>query len=298
MNKKLSAWAAIAGIVGLFIAVLALFRDTFDITLRGAQSDPPLSGVTNNNSGTNNNSTIIQGGDIIVQNAPAEKDVPLEEAIRIEVSDRCSSALTYHQFILLYQDDGFKLEGNSLTGTKVCTYQGITVDVIGKTSDEWVKLAPYLVVRITDTKPLESNGKFHAVSETFGGAADSPDRFETMLSPERTDVFAATLVPGYARDPNIDNSAVRQSTIIETQGYFTLQYGERESFLVDTHTYPGYDYKFELGIVYTYNGEATIKWINKTFSATGATEVLDLWVGSYGGEPPKQIGGVYCPLHK
>lgn len=142
------------------------------------------------------------------------------------------------------------------------------VDVVSQVNDEWIKLAPYLVVDIISTEPFAEASNYFA---TWGkGGGGSSKDFLTVLSPNQSKISGAPQL--YALKPDSD----------EAFDYFTLEPGERESFILTINLIPGYLYNFKVGVFYSYKGTQDITWIDRVFLC-GIPRKAKEWVLNFDG---------------
>jgi hypothetical protein len=149
--------------------------------------------------------------------------------------------------------------------------------VINTSKDEWVKIAPYIVVNVSRATPLNPAEEFHQTQQG-GGGFDIPDMFMAFLGPERTWPFAANLIHGSSVPSIMDSTNDYNDIYLKRTSHFILKQGERESFIMAIYAFPGHTYKFRTGIYYAYKNNRTVKWIDEDFEATGLTLTVDYYM--------------------
>lgn len=159
----------------------------------------------------------------------------------------------------------------------IYSYPIIHIDVVSQAKDEWVKVAPFMAVKIVDIKPIPENVDY--IIAHGKGAGRTPDFFYAVLSPNQDKVFGA---------PHIDHSknSIQPNSGIEVShpGYFTLEQGEIEVFILNIEMTPGYYYRFQVGIPYSYKGKQDIEWIKNEFLVGKPTKYHYWMIGGMGDE--------------
>ncbi|HEY0769089.1 MAG TPA: hypothetical protein VGD31_02055 [Sphingobacteriaceae bacterium] len=143
----------------------------------------------------------------------------------------------------------------------ILTNPDIVVDIVGQINES-IKIAPYLVVEIMTITPLVKE-----VDYVYGmgvGGGGWVDHFEGVLSPYRTQIFGTPMV------------AYTNSGEERPVDYFTLAKGERESFGLRLLVFPGYYYKFRIGVLYSLRDKQAIQWIKHEFTA-GHPSIAQTW---------------------
>jgi competence ComEA-like helix-hairpin-helix protein len=158
------------------------------------------------------------------------------------------------------------------------SFPSINVDIVSRVDREWIKLAPYLVVQIRDTKPVPETVDF--LSPLGAGGGGNTDAFTATLSPNRDQTFGAPQVRATMSADERKAYSPNQKPF----DYFTLRSGEREVFELNINTMPGYYYYYRIGILYSYKGRQSVKWIDKTFVAALPAKADKAWAieGTYG----------------
>lgn len=166
----------------------------------------------------------------------------------------------------------------------------IDVAVTGRAEDETVTLSPYLVVQVTDVRPIPERANY--LVYPMGGAGGDANYFVATLAPEREGVFYA---PQQTKDTAL-GPLVRGLTTEKpkTYDYFTLTPGEKEFFELKVTMLPGYYYWFRVGVQYSYKGEQGVVWSKRKF-VTGEPLDATVWVapnviGDYNGKHFKKFG--------
>jgi hypothetical protein len=140
----------------------------------------------------------------------------------------------------------------------------LQLDVVSKVEDETIKVAPYLLIQITDIKSVPKTVDY--IREYVGGCGGgSPDQFEAAFSPNRDKVFGTPQSPLW-REEYPDKAEEKPF------GYFTLTPGEREVFQIHFRTLPGHYYRFRIGVQYSYEGDESIAWSTKKFVVGAPTK--------------------------
>jgi hypothetical protein len=154
------------------------------------------------------------------------------------------------------------------------SYPSVFCQVVGQASAENVRVAPYVVVNVTEIKPMPERVEYAAFRYPGGGAAANRI-FAATFSPERPGVFyapqaTADAVPGTSKAPYVKKPA----------DYFTLAKGELEMFQLEIFMVPGYFYRFRVGVPYTYQGKESVLWSEKEYVAGIPTEA-EVWLADW-----------------
>jgi hypothetical protein len=132
----------------------------------------------------------------------------------------------------------------------------VFVDVTSQVDDETITLSPYLVVEVTDVRPMPENVNYVHYPTGGGGATIIP--FVATLAPEREGVFYA---PQLTEDINDMEGILNHPPMSRSNyDYFTLKPGERQIFLLGITMLPGYYYHLRVGVQYSYNGDQVVDW--------------------------------------
>jgi hypothetical protein len=163
-------------------------------------------------------------------------------------------------------------------GRVAYSYPFVWVDVTSRAEDETVTLSPYLVVQVTDVRPMPVRSDY--VVYPSGGAGGEIDYFVATLAPEREGVFYA---PQQTKDtalgPLTRGLTKEKPKIYD---YFTLTSGEKEMFQLNITMLPGYYYHFRVGVQYSYKGEQGVYWSEGEFAAGEPLEA-DVWLAPNAG---------------
>src|SRR5215212_1307512 len=150
----------------------------------------------------------------------------------------------------------------------------IDVEITSQVDDEWIKVAPYLVVDLTRVEPIPKEADVINVATTEVSPKSSPDWFYAIFTPQREGTFAAMRYSDYGPD-----------AAFQSLDYTTLKPHERKTLTLTTGTLfmdqpasgtPqnlvhagtgmwGYYYRFRVGVAYSYKRERNIKWIDDEF---------------------------------
>jgi hypothetical protein len=164
----------------------------------------------------------------------------------------------------------------------------IDVAVTGRAEDETVTLSPYLVVQVTDVRPIPERANY--LVYPMGGGGGLANYFHATLAPEREGVFYAPQeTKGTALGPRTSSYEKPK-----TYDYFTLTPGEKEQFRMNVTMLPGYYYWFRVGVQYSYKGEQGVMWSEREF-VTAEPLDAEVWVapnviGDYNSERFKKFG--------
>src|SRR5215218_4764961 len=79
----------------------------------------------------------------------------------------------------------------------------IDVEVTSQADEEWIKMAPYLVIEVTDIKPMPDNLEYIFVG-TLVDEVRYSDWFCAIITPERDGEFAAMRFSDFALDSSFD----------------------------------------------------------------------------------------------
>jgi hypothetical protein len=169
---------------------------------------------------------------------------------------------TVKEFLSKPGDNG-ALQDAGILG--LCTDSSLVMDVVGQSKFEYIKLAPFLVVRILQISTLPKNVKYNLIPG-IGGASGSMHEANAVLSPNQDKLTAAILVPAP------DLLADQNKSVAD---FFTLSPGEREVFQLIISSQPGYIYTYQVGVYYSYKGSKHVKWIDKTFTSDGITNEMN-----------------------
>lgn len=141
----------------------------------------------------------------------------------------------------------------------------LQMDIVSQVKDETLKVAPYLLIKTTDIKPLRKPGDY--IEDNAGPCASGiTEQFVGTLAPNREKVF------GVPQDPNLWVPRSPELYGIEKvpADYFTLAPGERDVFdIALIATSPGFLYRFKAGVQYSYRGNEEVIWTDKEFEAAG-----------------------------
>jgi hypothetical protein len=143
------------------------------------------------------------------------------------------------------------------------SYPFMWIDVTNQAEDETVALSPYLVVQVTDVKPMPD--KVNYVVYPAGGAAGEIDYFVATLAPEREGIFYA---PQQTKDTVLgpmQHPFGEETGKIES--YYTLSPGARQAFVLNITMLPDSYYRFRVGVQYSYKGDEGVDWSDKEFAA-------------------------------
>lgn len=146
----------------------------------------------------------------------------------------------------------------------------IKMDVVSQVHDEWVKLEPYLIVEMTDVKPIPETVDYLGLCGD-GGSAGSIDFFTATLSPNRDETFRAPQV--LALQTDAQGAPSQQKPV----PHFVLEPGEIETFQLTLNMVAGYYYHYRVGVPYSYKGTEDVKWIDRKFVAASPTKVDKEW---------------------
>lgn len=112
---------------------------------------------------------------------------------------------------------------------------------------DFVQIAPYLVVDVTDVQPVPRD--LSALYAGERGAASELRSFEAALRPQKGWQFAA-LVDG-------DTGETRNDI-----DYFTLSPREPEEFYLTLSYVPGYIYTYRVGLHYRFQNRDAVHWLS------------------------------------
>ncbi|KPL83036.1 hypothetical protein [Herpetosiphon geysericola] len=161
---------------------------------------------------------------------------------------------------------------------KVCWSRVINIDIVGKSDDGWVKLAPYLVLDVIANNERNVTGIDNSF-DLHGGIADYPDEFFAYLDEKAMGIMAAPLYPGFSA--SADSEKTKQSDELNRVGYFSLAKSELEVFSLSVHAFYNREITFKVGVVYSYKGKQNIHWIPEEFTVEGTTTTLKRWDGLF-----------------
>jgi hypothetical protein len=159
-------------------------------------------------------------------------------------------------------------------GHVALSYPQVWVDVTSLAEFETVTLSPYLVVEVTDVRPMPDRVNY--VVFPTGGAGGEIRYFVATLSPERTGVLYA---PQWT--PETDLGPYPRPTK-KTYPFFTLTPGEKELVFLDITMLPDYFYYFRVGVQYSYKGRQGIHWSKQEFVAGVPLEAEVWWLSEDG----------------
>ena len=132
----------------------------------------------------------------------------------------------------------------------------VFVDVTSQVEDETITLSPYLVIEVSDVRPMPEQVNYARFPTGGGGVTIIP--FVATLAPEREGVFYA---PQLTEDINDFEGILNHPPMTRSSyDYFTLTPGERQIFLLGIYMLPGYYYYVRVGVQYSYKGEQMVDW--------------------------------------
>lgn len=131
----------------------------------------------------------------------------------------------------------------------------LIIDIVSQATDEAIKLAPYLLIEVSEVEPIPQTVDY--IFPYRGGAGGLNKVFLATFSPERDKVFGAPQLADVAEVP------YRQ----ETFDFFTLTPGEGETFQLNYSVLPGYYYRFRVGVQYSYQGKDDVHWSEEEYVA-------------------------------
>jgi hypothetical protein len=147
-------------------------------------------------------------------------------------------------------------------------------DVTSRAEDETVTLSPYLVVQVTDVRPIPERANYVVLPPSGGGGEF--DFFHATLAPEREGVFYA---PQETKHTTLSPRKGEGNPYAKAKpyDYFTLTPGEREGFLLNVTMLPGYYYWFRVGVQYSYKGRQDVVWSERE-TVVGEPLEAEVWV--------------------
>jgi hypothetical protein len=170
------------------------------------------------------------------------------------------------------------------------SYPAVFSTVVGQASAENVRVAPYVVVNVTETEPMPERVDY-AVLPYPGGGAAAERVFVATFSPERPGGF-------YAPQGTADAVPKTYKEFYEQEpaDFFTLAEGEIELFKLDIYMVPGYFYRFRVGVPYAYRGEDGVLWSEEEYVAGIPTEA-EVWLADWSVSkqrllPFERVGGL------
>lgn len=205
------------------------------------------------------------------------ENTSVENAIRIDSSYSCynvgvvKNVDTQYTTGGIYFADGEQKRvaeaGIYVNASSLCTNPILGIDIVSLSNHETIKLAPFLVVKTIKVTPLPISTKFNFI-EGVGGADGNYHTAHVILGPNQDKNTAAFTEPAQML---LDNQGQNRND------FFKLAPGEGESFLLNFHAFPGYEYNFQIGVYYSYKGKKAVKWINQSFYITGITDIVKYW---------------------
>jgi hypothetical protein len=141
-------------------------------------------------------------------------------------------------------------------GRVASSYPYVYVEVTSQAEQEAVTLSPYLVVEVTDVRPMPERPKYVAYPAGAGGAQLRV--FTATLSPERERIFYA---PQWTPETTLKPGPPGYRP--EVQDTFTLTPGNKEFLLLELTMLPGYYYNVRVGVQYSYKDEQRVEWSEK-----------------------------------
>jgi hypothetical protein len=169
-------------------------------------------------------------------------------------------------------------------GRVASSYPYLYVEVTSQAEQEGVTLSPYLVVEVTDVRPMPQRVNYVVYPAGTGGA--QLRHFVATLSPEREEVFyAPQWTPDTALKPHPPGYRP------EVQDTFTLTPGNKEFLLLELTMLPGYYYNFRVGVQYSYKDRQAVDWSEERFAA-GVPLEADVWRQTADGLPFEKYGNL------
>lgn len=123
-----------------------------------------------------------------------------------------------------------------------------------------VQIAPYLVIDVTEVKPIPENIAAVYQGERGGGAIIR--QFKVALAPE-TGLVAAPHINDEGAHPDYD--------------YYTLGPGESEIFTLYLSYESGYIYTYNIGVQYRYRDHDEVRWLPKTYKIGTPSEPVPVF---------------------
>jgi hypothetical protein len=163
-------------------------------------------------------------------------------------------------------------------GRTADSHPSVFAQVTSRAEDETVTLSPYLVVQVTDVRPIPERANY--LVYPMGGAGGEVDYFVATLAPEREGVFYA---PQQTKDTAL-GPLVRGLTTEKpkTYDYFTLTPGEGEAFDLTFTMLPGYYYWVRVGVQYSYKGRQDVVWSERE-TVVGKPLEAEVWAAPNSG---------------
>jgi hypothetical protein len=171
-------------------------------------------------------------------------------------------------------------------GHVALSYPQVWVDVTSLAEFETVTLSPYLVVEVTDVRPMPDRVTY--VVFPPGGAGGAIRYFVATLSPEREGAFYA---PQWTSETALESylGSYPQRRNKKVYPFFTLTPGEKELLFLNITMLPNYFYYFRVGVQYSYKGRQGVDWSEEEFVA-GVPLEAEVWWPSQDGSRLQKFG--------
>ncbi len=169
------------------------------------------------------------------------------------------------------------------------SYPYVYAEVTSQAEQEAVTLPPYLVVEVTEARPMPEESKYVVYPAGVGGA--QLRHFTATLSPEREGIFYA---PQWTPETTLKPASPGYRP--EVQDTFTLTPGNKEFLLLELTMLPGYYYDVRVGVQYSYKDEQRVEWSEKE-QVVGVPTDARVWRQAASGDPFKKFGSLQSYEH-
>jgi hypothetical protein len=132
----------------------------------------------------------------------------------------------YPEGVIIGGIDPARATADQLQGQVAFSYPQVWVDVTSLAKFETARLSPYLVIEVTDVRPMPERVSY-VVPGPLGGAGGTIKYFVATLSPERKGVF---YTPQLTSDTTLRTYTPSNHKVYY---YFTLEPGTKELFMLD-----------------------------------------------------------------
>jgi hypothetical protein len=144
----------------------------------------------------------------------------------------------------------------------------LLIDMMSLANDEWIKVAPYLTIRMNQIIELDKSVNVYENLEDGKGGGDAADYFLAVLSPNQPNIFRAPKITNPTNLYEYLYGDLDELNLEEPESYFNLTPNEREIFIVEFFVVPGYYYEFQVGIHFSYAGRDYTQWIGQHLRAS------------------------------
>jgi hypothetical protein len=167
-------------------------------------------------------------------------------------------------------------------GRVASSYPYVYAEVKSQAEQEAITLSPYLVVEVTDVRPMPEKPTYVVYPAGAGGA--QLRHFTATLSPKREGIFYA---PQWTPETTLKPAPPGYRP--EVQDTFTLTPGNKEFLMLELTMLPGNYYDVRVGVQYSYKDEQRVEWSEKK-QVVGVPIETRVWRQVARGSPLVEFG--------